>query len=56
MIEDHSLGRDPLKRLAVTKRDRLQQHATLGVDLQRVALGAATERIQLKHASPVSPI
>lgn len=50
MIKGDPVSRDPLKRLTVARRDDLQQHAALGVDLQHVALGLAAELVQLKHA------
>src|ERR1700744_2234875 len=56
LIERHLLGRDPLKRLPLAQHDGLQQHAALGVDLQPVTVSAATELVQLKRVSAVSPI
>ena len=49
IIKGDLLGRDAMKRLSVTRRDGLKQHATLGVDVKQVAIPAAAELVQPEH-------
>ena len=49
VVERDLDGGDSLKRLAVMEGDDLEQHPTLRIDLQPVAVGATTELVELKR-------